>query len=61
MSHSESHTRQEIIDRQLAKAGWGINNRTLVEEYMIRVWQAAVDAIGAGAAARINLSSVILF
>jgi len=37
MSQTESQTRQEIIDRQLAKAGWGVNNRTLVEEYLIRV------------------------
>jgi type I restriction enzyme, R subunit len=37
MSRTESQTRQEIIDRQLAKAGWGLNNRTLVEEHLIRI------------------------
>ncbi|HEX8961174.1 MAG TPA: hypothetical protein VF775_06350, partial [Geobacteraceae bacterium] len=36
MKLTETQTRQEIIDQQLAKAGWGLKSRTLVEEFLIR-------------------------
>ncbi len=36
MSLTESQTRQNIIDQQLAKAGWGLKSRSLVEEFLIR-------------------------
>jgi type I restriction enzyme R subunit len=37
MSQSESKTRQEIIDQQLARSGWGVSSRTVIEEYLVRV------------------------
>jgi len=37
MTLSESQTRQELIDQQLAKSGWGVKSRKVVEEFLIRV------------------------
>lgn len=37
MTASESQTRQALIDQQLAKAGWGVKSRSVVEEFLIRV------------------------
>ena len=34
---TESSTRQKIIDQQLARAGWGLWSRTMVEEYLVSV------------------------
>lgn len=36
MPLTESKTRQELIDKQLAFAGWGLRERNLVEEFLIR-------------------------
>ena len=32
-SLNETQTRQQLIDQQLARAGWGLEDRKLVEEY----------------------------
>jgi len=38
MPHTEIQTRQEIIDKQLEKAGWNISDRTqVIEEFTIHV------------------------
>jgi type I restriction enzyme R subunit len=34
---NEAQTRQQLIDQQLARAGWGLEDRKLVEEYGITV------------------------
>ena len=34
---NETQTRQQLIDQQLARAGWGLEDRKLVEEYGITV------------------------
>lgn len=34
---SESQTRQEIIDQQLAIAGWGVSSRSMVEAFFVLV------------------------
>ncbi|MGB3224844.1 MAG: DEAD/DEAH box helicase family protein [Desulforhopalus sp.] len=36
MNLNESQTRQQYIDGQLAKAGWGINDCVLIKEYYLR-------------------------
>ncbi|MBU0909742.1 MAG: DEAD/DEAH box helicase family protein [Proteobacteria bacterium] len=36
MSLTEAQTRQQLIDSQLAKAGWGLNDCVLIEEYYLR-------------------------
>src|SRR4051812_45401407 len=33
MEISEVKTRQNFIDQQLSQAGWGLNNRNLLEEF----------------------------
>jgi type I restriction enzyme R subunit len=33
---NEARTRSEIIDSQLAHAGWSRNRRTLVEEFLLK-------------------------
>lgn len=43
MSKSESTTRQEIIDQQLARAGWGLSSRSMIEEYLVRVSEREED------------------
>ena len=35
--NSERRTRQEKIDRQLARAGWAVGSRRLIEELVVRV------------------------
>lgn len=37
MTLSESQSRQELIDQQLAKSGWGVKSRKVVEEFLVRV------------------------
>lgn len=37
MKLSEAQTRQDLIDQQLAKAGWGVKSRSVVEEFLVRV------------------------
>jgi type I site-specific restriction endonuclease len=32
---NEAQTRQQLIDQQLARAGWGIAERRIVEEYLL--------------------------
>jgi type I restriction enzyme R subunit len=32
---NEAQTRQQLIDQQLARAGWGIGGRRIVEEYLL--------------------------
>jgi len=48
MTRNESQTRQDIINHQLAKAGWGRNNYSLVEEYLIRVSEDEEDYVHRG-------------
>lgn len=43
MSQSESQTRQEIIDQQLARAGWAASSRSMVEEFLIRIGDQEED------------------
>lgn len=33
---TETHTRQELIDRQLGRAGWAIGSRQTVEEFLVQ-------------------------
>jgi type I restriction enzyme R subunit len=40
---SESQTRQEIIDQQLARAGWGVSSRSMVAEFLVRVSERDED------------------
>lgn len=40
----ESETRTELIDRQLALAGWSSSRRTLVEEFLIRPAEPEADS-----------------
>lgn len=40
-SHNEARTRTEIIDSQLARAGWSRNRRTLVEEFFLKTAEPA--------------------
>lgn len=35
-SSSEAETRQKLIDRQLTQAGWSLDQRNLLEEYILR-------------------------
>lgn len=37
MNQTETTTRQELIDQQLARAGWGVRSRSVVEEFLVRV------------------------
>jgi len=34
---TEKETRQELIDQQLARAGWGVKSRSVIEEFLVRV------------------------
>ena len=36
MPLTEAQTRQDLIDSQLAKAGWSSSSRSLIEEFYIR-------------------------
>jgi len=40
-SRDEAQTRTEVIDSQLAHAGWSRNRRTLVEEFLLRTAESA--------------------
>lgn len=40
---SERQTRQEFIDQQLARAGWGLSSRSMIEEYLIRAGEQEED------------------
>lgn len=45
-SHSalnEAQTRQQLIDHQLARAGWGTAERRIVEEYLLSVAEAEIE------------------
>jgi type I site-specific restriction endonuclease len=33
MNLSESHTRRQLIDSRLAKAGWGVNDCLVINEF----------------------------
>lgn len=48
MARNESQTRQDIINHQLAKAGWGRNNCPFIEEYLIRVSEDEEDYVHRG-------------
>lgn len=48
MSRNESQTRQDIINHQLAKAGWGRNNCHLIEEYFLRVSESEEEYVHRG-------------
>jgi len=43
---SEAQTRQELIDSQLAKAGWAASSRSLIEEFYIKPNTELSDKIG---------------
>ena len=43
MTLTESQTRQKIIGWQLAKAGWVVSSRSMVEEFMVRVGEREED------------------
>jgi len=43
MTKSEAHTRSELIDTQLAHAGWSKNRRSLVEEFLLKVSEPESD------------------
>lgn len=43
MNVSEATTRQELIDQQLARAGWGVKSRAVVEEFLVRVGEDNPD------------------
>src|SRR5262245_43990053 len=40
---NESQTRQQLINQQLARAGWGMAERTMVEEYLLSIADAETD------------------
>ncbi|ALU87247.1 type III restriction protein res subunit Type I site-specific deoxyribonuclease [Herbaspirillum rubrisubalbicans M1] len=42
-SRNEAQTRTEIIDSQLARAGWSKNRRTLLEEYLLTAAEPAAN------------------
>ena len=42
---NEAQTRQELIDHQLARAGWGMAERRILEEYPLAI-AAAESAYG---------------
>lgn len=50
MSQTEQQTRQELIDSQLAKAGWGAASCSLIEEFYIKSKTELSDKIGRYAA-----------
>ena len=50
MSRTEYQTRQELIDSQLAKAGWGATSRSLIEEFYIKSDNEIKDKVGRYAA-----------
>jgi type I restriction enzyme R subunit len=56
-SSGESETRTELIDRQLALAGWSSSRRTLVEEFLIRPLEPEADSPGAQFADYVLLGS----
>jgi len=46
MPLTEIQTRQEIIDSQLTKAGWGFSSRSLVEEFYIKSNSKVFEKLG---------------
>lgn len=34
---TEKETRQNLIDQQLARAGWGVKSRSVIEEFLVRI------------------------
>lgn len=46
MPLTEIQTRQEIIDSQLTKAGWGFSSRSLVEEFYIKSDSKVFEKLG---------------
>ncbi len=43
---SEAQTRQRHIDRQLAEAGWGSDERTVLEEYELGIKEDGTSEYG---------------
>jgi len=46
MTPTEAQTRQQIIDAQLAQAGWGAKERNLLTEYLHRIAEDGADTLG---------------
>ena len=46
MTPTEAQTRQQIIDAQLAQAGWGVKDRNLLAEYLHRIAEDGADTVG---------------
>jgi type I site-specific restriction endonuclease len=40
---NEAQTRQQLIDQQLARAGWGMAERRMLEEYPLSIAEAEPD------------------